>query len=276
MKKRILFLAMLVIGIAWLSDCAFAQGQWVGPYYAENVGGTITVRGSNGRAITVLQDPRYRAYDGQFYPTPPPPPQQARAAPMPLPPRDAGVRPARRPVQSKMQYAAPRPTQRKLPGVTPTRPQYSASPPPKPQPAPPPPPRPPIKTATVKTLPPAQPQPAIQVPAVKTEKGVVQAPNPRPTPDFPVAVKKEEPTAEIKRNSRRLDGPAVVVNQENIHVNVMLSASNNLGRKVALEVKPGEYVLMRGTLTGWEAVQKDKVKEVPPGYEIVRGREANR
>jgi len=127
-----------------------------------------------------------------------------------------------------------------------------------------------------KPQPVVKPQPAVQAPPVKTEKGLVQAQTPRPTPDFPVAKPLQEkpaPVSEVKRNKGFLDGKAVVVNQENIHVNVMLSASNNLGRKVAIEVKPGEYVLLRGTINGWEPEQKNTVKEAPRGYEIVKGRE---
>lgn len=119
----------------------------------------------------------------------------------------------------------------------------------------------------------AKPIPAIKAPPVVTEKGKVETPSPRPTQDFPVAKPQQQrPVAEIKRTKGQLDGKAVVVNQENIHVNVMLSASNNLGRKVAIEVKPGEYVLGTGTLQGWD-FQPQKTKKVPNGYEVIRGRE---
>ena len=125
----------------------------------------------------------------------------------------------------------------------------------------------------------AKPIPAIKAPSVATEKGkVVETPNPRPTADFPVAKPQQQaPVAEIKRSSGFLDGKAVVVHQNNVNICVVLSASNNLGRKAAIhDPKTGNYYLGTGTLQGWDFPPQQPVKKVPPGerYEIIEGKEA--
>lgn len=119
-----------------------------------------------------------------------------------------------------------------------------------------------------------KPLPAIPTPPTTTEKGVVQTPTPRPLPDFPVAKPQSaKPAVEMSRQEKQKQWPWQVKNETNINIVVNPPAfDSGEDKKIASWLRPGELLLMQRKNGIWTAEQR-KTNEIPPDYTLREGKE---
>lgn len=114
----------------------------------------------------------------------------------------------------------------------------------------------------------------LPTPPVITEKGIVQAPTPRPLPDFPVAKPQSaKPAVEMSRQEKQKQWPWQVKNETNINIVVNPPAfDSGEDKKIASWLRPGELLLMQRRNGIWTAEQR-KTNEIPPDYTLREGKE---